>query len=56
MIETRPNVNLSNLVKIIKSYTTHHIWERHSKILKKHFWEENGKKRLFGQTDTLSAQ
>lgn len=40
MIETRPNVNLSNLVKTIKSYTTYHIWERHSKILKKHFWKE----------------
>lgn len=27
MIETKPNCNLANIVKTIKSYTTYHIWK-----------------------------
>lgn len=41
MIETKPNVNLANVVKMIKSYTTYHIWKYHKKYLSKHFWIEN---------------
>lgn len=26
MIETEPNINLSNLIRIMKSYTTYHMW------------------------------
>ena len=40
MIETEPNINLSNFVRTVKSYTTYHIWERYSKFLSKHFWRE----------------
>ena len=40
MIETEPNINLSDLVRMIKSYTTYHIWKRHNKILSKQFWKE----------------
>lgn len=40
MIETEPNINLSDLVRVMKSYTTYHIWKRHSKFLSKHFWKE----------------
>lgn len=41
MIETRPNANISNIVKMIKSYTTFYIWKNHKKFLSKHFWKEN---------------
>lgn len=41
MIETEPNINLSNLVRTMKSYTTYHIWKLHSQYLLKHFWREN---------------
>ena len=41
MIETKPNCNLSNIVKILKSYTTFHIWKLHRDILKREFWKEN---------------
>lgn len=41
MIETNPNTNISNIVKMMKSYTTFHIWENHKKFLSKHFWNEN---------------
>lgn len=41
MIETEPNINLSNLVRAMKSYTTYHIWPTHRKYLSKHFWKEN---------------
>ena len=41
MIETYPDINLSNFVKLLKSYTTYHIWRLNSKILRKEFWREN---------------
>ena len=41
MIETEPNINLSNLVRTMKSYTTYHIWKLHKKYLSKEFWKEN---------------
>lgn len=40
-IETIPNSNLSNIVKMMKSYTTHHIWKYHRGYLSKQFWKEN---------------
>lgn len=40
MIETKPNINLLIFVKIIKSYTTYHIWRKYAVYLKKHFWKE----------------
>jgi len=39
-METDVNVNLSNIVRLLKLYTTYNIWERHSKYLSKHFWKE----------------
>ena len=39
MIETEPNIKLSNLVRIIKSYTTYHIWKFHKEYLSKQFWK-----------------
>lgn len=41
MIETNPNTNLSDMVRLMKSYTTYHIWKRHKKYLSKIFWKEN---------------
>lgn len=43
MIESEPNINLSNLVRTIKSYTTYHIWKQHGKYFSKHF----GKEKMF---------
>jgi len=43
MIESEPNINLSNLVRTIKSYTTYHVWKQHGKYLSKHF----GKEKMF---------
>ena len=40
MIETAPNINLSNMVKTMKSYITYHIWEKYSAYLSKCFWKE----------------
>ena len=40
MIETTPNINLSNLVRIIKSYITYHIWEKYFSYLSQCFWKE----------------
>jgi len=40
MISTDPNINLSNLVRTMKSFTAFHIWENHSDILKNFFWKE----------------
>lgn len=40
MIETEANINLSDLVRTMKSYTTYHIWKLHKEYLSKHFWKE----------------
>ena len=41
MIETTPNVALSWVVDLLKSYTTFHIWRLHQNVLRKYFWKEN---------------
>lgn len=40
MIETTSNINLSNLVRTMKSYITYHIWEKYNNYLRKAFWKE----------------
>jgi putative transposase len=40
MIETTPNINLSNLVRTMKSDITYHIWKKYSNYLSKCFWKE----------------
>ena len=40
MIETTPNISIFKIVKLIKSYTTYHIWRKHYKYLRKYFWKE----------------
>ena len=40
MIETEPTMSVSKIVNLMKSYTTHHIWERYPKYLWKQFWKE----------------
>ena len=40
MIETTSNINLSNLVRTMKSYITYHIWEKYPAYLSKCFWKE----------------
>lgn len=41
MIETEPTISISDLVRTIKSYITHHIWKLHKSCLSKQFWKEN---------------
>ena len=40
MIETKPNINLANFVKTLKSYITYHIWQKYEPYLSKCFWKE----------------
>lgn len=44
MIETTPNINLSNFVRTLKSYTSFHIWEKYTPYLSKCIW---GKKTFW---------
>ena len=37
MIETEPTMSVSNIVNLMKSYTTYHIWERYPYYLQNHF-------------------
>ena len=41
LIETEPNISVSQIVNLMKSYITYHIWERHQEFLSKHFWKEH---------------
>lgn len=40
LFSTKPNCNLANIVKTLKSYTTYHIWVKFQKELSKIFWKE----------------
>lgn len=40
MIETTPNINLSDFVRVLKQYTTYHIWRKYENYLSKCFWNE----------------
>ena len=40
MIEIPPTISVSKIVKLIKSYTTYHIWQLNYDYLKKFFWKE----------------
>ena len=39
MIEIAPNISISKVDNLIKSYTTYHIWNKHQKIFIKAFLE-----------------
>ena len=39
MLEIPPVISISKVVRLIKSYTTYHIWKLHHNYLKKHFWK-----------------
>ena len=41
MIETEPNINLSDFVRTIKSYTTYHIWKKYRNYLFRCFWKKH---------------
>ena len=41
LIETEPNISISQMVNMMKSYTAYHIWKRHQEFLSKHFWKEH---------------
>ena len=40
MLEIPPVISISKVVRLIKSYTTYHIWKLHHNYLKKNFWKE----------------
>ena len=40
MVETSPNINLSDFVRVLKQYTTYHIWRKYENYLSKVFWHE----------------
>ena len=41
LMELPPNISVSSLVRLVKSYTTYHVWcSDFSTVLKAHFWKE----------------
>lgn len=40
MIETDPTIRISDFVRMLKSYTTFHIWKKYPEYLSKCFWRE----------------
>lgn len=40
MIETTPNINLSDFVRVLKQYTSYHMWQKYEPYLSKCFWHE----------------
>lgn len=41
MIETNPNISISKLIKLLKSYTTYHIWKSNPLFLQKYYLKEH---------------
>ena len=40
MIEAEPTVSVSQIINLMKSYTSYHIWQLHNNYLSKIFWKE----------------
>lgn len=40
MIETTPDINLSDFVRVLKQYTSYYLWQKYSVYLSKVFWKE----------------
>lgn len=40
MIETPPTIALSDIIRVLKSYTTHHLWILFPEFLTTQFWKE----------------
>ena len=40
MIEIPTALEISKIVKLIKSYTTYYIWKKHQSFLGKYYWKE----------------
>ena len=40
MIEIPPALEISKIVKLIKSYTTYYIWKKSQSFLGKYYWKE----------------
>ena len=51
MVETTPNINLSNFVRTLKQYTAYHIWQKYESYLSKCLWNE----RTFWSDDYFIA-
>lgn len=41
MIETDTTKSLSDIIRLMKSYTAYHIWKLHPAYLRKCFWKEH---------------
>jgi putative transposase len=39
LLQYSPNDSVSNIVSVIKQYSTHRMWGKHSKILGQHYWK-----------------
>lgn len=40
LLEYKPTMAVSIIVKQLKQYTTFHIWERYRNILSKYYWKK----------------
>ena len=40
MLELNPDMSVSKVIKLLKSYTTFHMWKKYYNFLNKHFWKE----------------
>ncbi len=40
LIKTPPTLSISDLVRVMKSYTTYHAWKKHPRVLSTYFWNE----------------
>lgn len=41
LLQYNPTDSITQIVTVLKSYTTYHIWKRHAAFLKTQFWKEH---------------
>ena len=41
LLQYNPVDSISQIVSTLKSYSTYHVWKKHSVYLRGHFWKEN---------------
>ena len=40
LLQYNPTDSIFAIVTVLKSYSTYHMWKRHEKYLRKHYWKE----------------
>lgn len=38
LIQSKPSISISDIVKRLKQYSTYNVWKKHRQYMKKYYW------------------